>query len=191
MNDWTLVSWNDGRKKYREGAERLRAACERYGHRHHIVEVDVSEHMARQISEEYNYRHWVCRYHYTFMLACLQKLNTDILYSHADWPLRSPITPESWGGLDVGLQDARSHGPDRANHVLAAPIFIKNNDRGLRFVRLVEAALLLIDDGKADHGIMNDVRKLMKRRDRAIRFGTFDPILASVKLDDPTPLAKQ
>lgn len=188
MSDFpTVVAWAWGDRKYHDAAERLRGQCEAAGYDHWIVRdpPEFAEHQARRVSADMRDRIWVYRFIPTFILLALARTEADLLYLHADQEIVREV-PFVFDGLDIGLESAWCN--DRPNSVIAAPVFVRNNDRARRFVRLWQAHGWYMDDDRAEHHHLIDVWRYMERYDRTLRIGTFDPPIASIKFDTPTPI---
>lgn len=185
----TVIAWSWGVEKYHQAAKRLKADCERLGYRHAIsIRTDLTEHLARQVSADMEARKWIYRYIPGFIYKSLQRAGTHVLYLHADHRIRGPIPPEAWVGLDIGLESAWSKDPPAPQRILAAPIFVRNNDRARRFLRLWNAHCMDVDDGRSEHNLLHDLWVYLGRWDRTLRLGTFDPAIMSLKRDGETPI---
>jgi len=184
----TIISFSWGKKKYHDAAARLRKQCEKYGYPHSIVRPDLRKHMKRQFNPEWREKYWVTRAIPGFILDEMELLDTDVLLLHCDLEIQKPIPPEAWEGLDIGLEEQWCTTPPRPGSVLGFPVFVRNNERARRFVRLWNALCMNVDDGGCEHDYLRWTYRKMKKDDRTLKIDVFTPRIASVQADATTPI---
>lgn len=185
----TIVAWSWGHEKYHKAARRLRGQCGDFGYQHAIrVGADLTDHMSRQIGDDWLQRRWVYRYTPKFIREMVDLIETDILYLHCDLRIQAPVPAGAWDGLDVGLESAWSLDPPKPGSVLAAPIFVRNNSRSRRFLDFWLAHCETIDDGRGEHCHLHHAWRMMRDRDRSLTIGTFHLPIATIRSVGDTPI---
>lgn len=177
----TIIAWSWGEPIFHNAADRLRDQCEEFGYPHSVERPDLADHMSQIPPTVWKKRCWRYRFIPTFITERLDSLQTDILYLHCDFTLCNPITPKSWADLDIAVQNARGR------PIFAAPIFVRNNERARRFL-LLWSAFCRIDDGLSEHPALARTVKVMRKEDRSLAVGFFNPPLGSIFADAKTPI---
>lgn len=182
-----VVTWWWGDPRYREAADRLARDCVDRGYDVRVRRPDLTAHFEDQFPDTRE-RIWVYRYIPKLLRQEIERTDRDLLYLHADLRITAPVPREAWGDADVGLESAWSLDPPRPRSVLAAPIFLRNNDRARRFLDLWCAVCRTVDDDRSEHHHLHWVWRLLRDNDRRIRFRIFDPPLAAIHPRAETPI---
>lgn len=185
----TIVAWSWGADHYHAHARSLRECCEGLGYRYSIeVDADLSGHMDARFGDEWEERQWVYRYIPKFIARKLDEVG-DLLYLHADMTIQEPIPESAFGGMDIGLESGWSQYPPRPDdRVLAAPIYVANTVPARRFIRLWRTLCETLDDGMGEHNQLLRTWKIMRKHDRTLRVGIFDPPMGSIRADSDVPI---
>lgn len=185
----TIIAFSWGQEQYHRPARRLQEKCDEFNYPHSIdIDVDIDDYM-KKCPPKMPGKFWVFRRIPSFILSKLDELDSNVLYLHGDFRIKKEIPEKAFEDLDIGVQKRRKYKVETSRFtMLAAPIFVRNNEASRRFLRVWEAHCQNVHEpNKTEHAYLLYLWRYFKR-DKTIRKEFFDPNIASLQFDADAPI---